>query len=143
MVVLLTLAVIDFRSAVIPNRIVYPAILATACLSLFSPDTNAARALVGGLSLGLFLLIVSLLSKQMGMGDVKLAFLIGLMTGIPEGVIALFSGIFIGGLAAIFLVLSRLKSRKDYIPYGPYLAAGAILTLVLMQFGILKLPGIL
>ncbi len=127
--VLLFLALYDLRYRIIPNRVVYPAIIITLALSLLSPEIRFVTALVSGTTLAFLLLIPALLLKKMGMGDVKLAFLIGLMTGFPEGIIALFGGIFLGGLTAIILVLLRFKSRKDEIPYAPFLAAGAIVVL--------------
>ncbi len=127
--VLIFLALYDLRYRIIPNRVVYPAISITLALSLISPEVRVVTALISGTTLALLLLIPALLLKKMGMGDVKLAFLIGLMTGFPEGIIALFGGIFLGGLVAIILVLLRLKSGKDEMPYAPFLAAGAIVVL--------------
>jgi len=66
----------------------------------------------------------------MGAGDVKMAGLIGLVTGFPLVLIALFIGIVTGGLAAIMLLLFRKKGRKDLIPYGVFLALGPIATLL-------------
>ena len=66
----------------------------------------------------------------MGMGDVKLAGLIGLATGFPLGLVALFIGIFIGGLAAVVLLVLRMKGRKDVVPYGTFLAIGPVITLL-------------
>lgn len=128
--VLIFLALYDLKYRIIPNRVVYPAIIITLALSLLSPEVRVVMALASGTALALLLLIPALLLKKMGMGDVKLVFLIGLMTGLPEGIIALFGGIFLGGLAAIILVLLRLKSGKDEMPYAPFLAAGAIVVLI-------------
>jgi len=64
------------------------------------------------------------------MGDVKLACLIGLATGLPLVIVALLTGILLGGLVAIVLLLLRLKGRKDVIPYGTFLAIGPIVTLL-------------
>ncbi len=128
--VLIFLALYDLKYRTIPNKVVYPAIIITLILSLVSPEVSTGMALVSGTALSLLLLIPALLLKKMGMGDVKLAFLIGLMTGFPEGIIALFGGIFLGGLVAIILVLLRLKSGKDEMPYAPFLAAGAIVVLL-------------
>jgi|WetSurMetagenome_2_1015567.scaffolds.fasta_scaffold189655_1 leader peptidase (prepilin peptidase) / N-methyltransferase len=134
--VLIILAVFDLKRGIIPNKIVYPAIILTILLNIFSSEIGIVMSLIGGFSLAAFLFITSLVLKNMGMGDVKLALLIGLMTGFPEGIIALFSGIFIGGLAAIFLVVTRLKKRKDTMPYGPFLVGGAVFTLIGVHFSL-------
>jgi leader peptidase (prepilin peptidase)/N-methyltransferase len=135
-IILITIAVIDFKKGIIPNRIVYPAAVAVILLNLISAGTSSIMTLIGGISLAGFFLVSSLLLKNIGMGDIKLALLIGLMAGFPEGIIAIFSGIFIGGLVAIVLVLSKIKGRKDTMPYGPFLAAGAIITLIGHQFSL-------
>lgn len=137
-VVLISLGIIDFKSSIIPNRIVYPAIAGTILLNIYSCEISVLSSLTGGFSLALFFLLVSLLLKNMGMGDVKLGFLMGLMVGFPEAIIALISGVFLGGLAAIFLVASRIRNRKDSMPYGPYLVAGTLFTLIGMQFSIFE-----
>jgi leader peptidase (prepilin peptidase)/N-methyltransferase len=65
----------------------------------------------------------------MGMGDVKLAALIGLVLGalgLRYVAVAAAAGILAGGLGAIALLVFKRASRKQAIPFGPYLAAGAI-----------------
>ena len=64
------------------------------------------------------------------MGDIKLAGLIGLITGFPLVIVALLIGIFIGGIVAIILLAFRIKGRKDAIPYGTFLALGPIAVLL-------------
>ncbi len=128
--VLIFLSYYDLRHGIVPNKITYPAILATIGLNLLSPDASIEMSLIGGVVLAALLMIPSLLFRRMGLGDVKLAFLIGLMTGFPEGIIALFGGIFVGGIWAIILVLLKIKRPKDEMPYAPFLATGAIAVLL-------------
>ena len=64
-----------------------------------------------------------------GYGDVTLAGLIGLIFGFPMGIVALFVGIFIGGLFAIILLIIRRK-RKQFIPYGTFLGLGPMAILL-------------
>ncbi len=134
--VLAWLGIIDFKSGLIPNKIVYPAIIGALLLNIYSDEVTILSALIGGFSTAVFFLIVALLLKNMGMGDVKLGFLMGLMVGFPESIIALVSGVFFGGLAAIFFVVSRKKNRKDSMPYGPYLVIGTLFTLTGIQFSL-------
>ncbi len=128
--VLIFLAFYDLKYRIIPNKVVYPTVIITLILILLSPEISVWMALLSASVLGLLLLIPAILLKNIGTGDVKLAFVIGLMTGFPEGIIALFGGIFLGGLAAIFLVLLKIKSVKDEMPYAPFLASGAIAILL-------------
>jgi leader peptidase (prepilin peptidase)/N-methyltransferase len=141
--ILVLAAIIDFRYGIIPNKIVYPAILVTLLFTLISPSASIKMSLVGGASLAGLLLIPAVLFKSMGMGDIKLAFLIGLMAGFPLGIVAIFSGIIMGGLVAIALITLRVKGRKDEMPYGPYLAMGTILTLLLNHYSLFPVlvPG--
>jgi len=82
-------------------------------------------ALVGvGLGGGLFLLIALVGRGAMGLGDVKLAATLGALLGYPFVLIGLLAGILLGGIAALLLLLTRRKGRKDYMAYGPYLAVG-------------------
>jgi len=136
LVVLVTLAVIDIKHGLLPNKIIYPAVVVTLILNILSPVTNTGGTVITGICLAGFFLVTALLLKQLGAGDIKLALLIGLMAGFPGGVIALSTGIFLGGLAAVCLVVSRLRNRKDTIPYGPFLAAGTAFALIGMQYHI-------
>jgi len=80
----------------------------------------------------IILLIPALIwQSRLGWDDVKLAGLIGLVTGFPGTLVALaMAG---SGLAAIIFVVSRLKERGDAIPFGPFLGAGALATLLWSQ----------
>jgi leader peptidase (prepilin peptidase)/N-methyltransferase len=66
----------------------------------------------------------------MGFGDVKMVGLIGLIIGWPQIFVAILIGILLGGLVAIFLLFLKIKGRKQTIPFGPFLAIGAIVTLL-------------
>lgn len=135
-VVLLVLGIIDFRRGIIPNKIVYPSIIGAIILNTFSSEITIAHSLAGGVVLSVFFIISSLILKNLGMGDVKLGFLIGLMIGFPNGMIALVCGVVFGGLAAMVLVITKMRDRKDSIPYGPFLVTGALLTLVGVQLSL-------
>ena len=81
---------------------------------------------VGGISLAL-----AYLRTGLGLGDVKLGAVIGLWLGWLDPWMLVFGlcvGVFLGGVAALFLLVTRRASRKDPMAYGPYLIAGALLT---------------
>jgi leader peptidase (prepilin peptidase)/N-methyltransferase len=131
---LVALSVIDIRHHRIPNVLVYPAVLVSAVFVLVADlaggHLDAIRGLLGFLAYGVGLLIVALIApKGMGMGDVKLAGLIGLVLGsIGLGLVAVAAGagILFGGVGGIVAVLLG-ASRKTTVPYGPFMAAGALL----------------
>ena len=114
--VLIALAVIDLKHQLILNKIVYPVAIVALILNFFVPDLfnlhNFLFGLLGGAVGFLILFLPALIySKGMGWGDVKMAGLIGLMTGFPNVIVAVFGGIILGGLAAIILLLFKIKKR--------------------------------
>jgi len=129
---LFALSVIDVRHHKIPNRLVYPAVLVAAgwvvVADLAGSHISAPSAGIGFLAYGIGLLVVAMISpKGMGMGDVKLAGLVGLVLGslgLDHVAVAAGLGILFGGVGAIVALLAG-ASRKTPIPFGPYLAAGA------------------
>jgi leader peptidase (prepilin peptidase)/N-methyltransferase len=131
--VLLACAVIDYRKRIIPNAIVLPAMAAFAAtilaLNLAQGSVSFLEAVGGFLAYGGGLFLIAIVSGGMGMGDVKLAALIGLVLGALGlgyvGVAAML-GILAGGVGAI-VALATGRDRKATIPFGPYLALGAVL----------------
>jgi leader peptidase (prepilin peptidase) / N-methyltransferase len=67
----------------------------------------------------------------MGAGDIKLAGVIGLLTGYPLVIPALLLGVGLGGAAALTLLITRRAGRKSSMAYAPYLAVGAIIVLMM------------
>jgi len=132
--VLETMAVIDIEHQIVPNRILYPALIAFAVLVVagvaLGDDMGLVRAGLGFLAFGGGLLVVAVISPGgMGMGDVKLAALIGLVLGalgLRYVAVAAALAILAGGLGGIALMVFAGASRKAKIPFGPYLAAGAV-----------------
>ena len=92
---------------------------------------NFLYGLAGG-AIGFVILFLPALiySKGMGWGDVKMAGLIGLMTGFPRIFVGILGAIILGGLVAIILLLTKKKGRKEGIPFGPFLALAAMVALV-------------
>jgi leader peptidase (prepilin peptidase)/N-methyltransferase len=144
--VILVIIFIDWEHQLILNRVTYPgAVIALVILAVASVFSNAGilanlkfvpsaailSGLIGGAVGFLFFFIVAIISPRgMGMGDVKLAALIGLVTGFPFVIISLLIGIIIGGIVAVILLVFKLKGRKDAIPYGTFLGIGPIIVLL-------------
>jgi leader peptidase (prepilin peptidase) / N-methyltransferase len=132
---MLAVALIDARWRIVPNRIVYPALAVYAVAITVGHFTGGGVDVVTGL-LGLavyggpMLLVALAVPGGMGMGDVKLAALIGLVLGslgFSLVGVAAFLGIVGGGLAAVVAMAILKWGRKRQMPFGPFLAAGAIL----------------
>jgi leader peptidase (prepilin peptidase)/N-methyltransferase len=126
------IALIDLRHRIIPNKLTYPALVSFALVIvlawLIGDAVDLARAGIGLLLYGGILFVVAAVSRGMGMGDVKLAGVIGLVLG-SLGLrfvgVAAGAAIVLGGLGAIG-ALAMGRGRKSAIPFGPYLAAGAV-----------------
>ncbi|MFT4123817.1 MAG: prepilin peptidase [Microbacteriaceae bacterium] len=142
--VTIALALIDLDVFRLPNAIVYPSYAVGAVLlgltALFDAlgrsalgadaDGSAAlRAPVGAAALLLFyLLIVLVYPAGMGLGDVKLAGVLGLhLAWIGWGVLAVgaFAAFLLGGVFGAALLVARRAGRKSRIPFGPWMLAGA------------------
>ena len=138
--ILIALSVIDIRVKRLPNRLVYPSVLIAApyivIADLAGGHLDAIRAGIGFLAYGVGLLIVALVAPAgMGMGDVKLAGLIGLVLGsIGLGLVAVAAvvGILLGGVGAIVALLAG-AGRKSKVPYGPFMAGGALVAVFVGQ----------
>ncbi len=167
--VFLVIMFIDWEHQLILNKITYPmAVVALVILGIDSfllrrrlltdlillPEPSILSGLVGGgIGFVFFLAVILIYPQGMGWGDIKLACLIGLATGFPLVFVALFIGIFIGGLVAIAYLLLKvegwkdvirlskarkwtdatrllMKGRKDKIPYGAFLGIGPMVTLL-------------
>jgi leader peptidase (prepilin peptidase)/N-methyltransferase len=130
---MLAVALVDARWRIVPNRIVYPALLvALGSLivgHLWGRPVDATRGLVGvAIYAGPMFLVAVVVPHGMGMGDVKLAALIGLVLGslgLAYVAVGAGLGIVIGGLGAIVAMVVFRFGRKQQIPFGPFLAGGA------------------
>jgi leader peptidase (prepilin peptidase)/N-methyltransferase len=134
----LVIFVIDLEEGLVLNSVVYPGMALAFVFSFFWPwpeiiwpDIGVLSALLGGaVGFGFMLLPYIIWRGGMGGGDVMLAGLIGMVTGFPLVFVALLLGILSGGLVAILLLILRLRTRKDPIPFGPFLAAAAVVALL-------------
>ena len=142
---LVALAVIDFETYLLPNRIVYP--LTVAMLGLLALGTAAdgdlgayGRGLLAGVIAFVIFFVLHLVSpRSMGFGDVKLSFTLGLALGVlgwGAMVLGLFLGFLYGAVIGLILIATKVRGKSQAVPFGPFLAAGAI-TAVLVAAPIL------
>jgi leader peptidase (prepilin peptidase)/N-methyltransferase len=129
--ILLVISFIDWEFMIIPNIIVLPFTLVGLALSTLNIMlVNPAKwwlplAFCAGAFA--FMMIVHLIyPKGMGMGDVKLALMLGAF--LVKNVIAgLFLGFLLGSLAGIIFILFKKKTLKSYIPFGPFISIGGLI----------------
>jgi leader peptidase (prepilin peptidase) / N-methyltransferase len=126
--VLVTVSATDLSHRIIPNVVVLPAAaVVLAAMTALEPSAEWALG-ASGASLFLFLAILAY-PKGMGMGDVKLALLLGAMLGrtVP---VALMLGMLAALVPALALFARHgMAARKKYIPFGPFLALGGVVAL--------------
>ncbi len=132
--VLVVLSAIDVERRILPDKIVLPsaALVLGAHIALY-PD-RAVEWLAASLGASLFLFLALLADPRgMGMGDVKLAFSLGLYLGwLGWGQVFLggFLAFLLGAGVGVTLIATKIKGRKDVVPFGPFLALGAMLTIL-------------
>jgi leader peptidase (prepilin peptidase)/N-methyltransferase len=126
---LVPITLIDLELRIIPNVITGPAALA-AVIAIAALDTDfLPEALIAGAAGGGFFLVAAVLyPRGMGMGDVKLAGMLGLYLGravAPAIFIALIAGVVVG--AAVIARKGAKEGRKTAVPFGPFLALGGVI----------------
>lgn len=135
---LVVVAVIDYRTRRIPNALTYPLAPALLILLVGAALLNGAPArvidvLVGAVGAFAFLLILALINPRgMGMGDVKYAGFLGLglgYLGIGTVVVGIVGAFFLGSIISLGLIVAGVRTRKDTIPFGPFLSLGALVAL--------------
>ena len=136
---LIVIFVYDWRKMIIPDIAIIPAIGIWIIIWLLSiiPGVTLGlpvdflNYLLGGLAGAGFIGLIVLLTrgKGMGVGDIKLAFLLGFICGWPLAVIGLFSAFIIGSIIGLILLAAKIKKLKSAIPFGPFLIVGFYIAL--------------
>ena len=131
--VLLTLT--DLDTKLIPNRILGPATIIASGLLTVGGIISGERfallwAVVGGTAYFGVMFILALISRGgLGFGDVKMSFLIGIFAGylsLGHVVVAGVGAFLLGGVVALVLLVTRRSSRKDSIPFGPFMTVASM-----------------
>jgi leader peptidase (prepilin peptidase)/N-methyltransferase len=121
-------ALIDLGHRIIPNRITALGVVLALAIGLVLDPAGEPERLIAGTAAGGFLLLAALAYPGgMGMGDVKLAAMMGLFLGgavAPAILIALLVGVLAGGI--VIARKGASEGRKTAIPFGPFLALGAL-----------------
>lgn len=135
------LTMVDLAEKRLPNAVIFPTLAAVGVLLV--PSTWAVGswmtlvwALAGSAAMFAVYFVLALISpKSMGMGDVKLALVIGLLLGwfgLTAWLIGLLAAFIVGGVIAIVALLLRRVTLKGSIPFGPSMLAGALIALLVV-----------
>jgi prepilin signal peptidase PulO-like enzyme (type II secretory pathway) len=136
---LVILSSTDLERKLLPNRLMYPALVAALLFAWAWPDRTVADVLVGGaaafgIAIALFVLggvfgaLFGAKGVPFGMGDAKLILLIGLLCGWPALGNALVIGVLAAGVPS--LLMMAMRRGRSFFSYGPYLALGAAIVLL-------------
>ncbi len=124
-------ALIDLEHRIIPNKITaLGAVLAIALGTILDPGAEPTRLIAGAGAGGLLLIAALAYPGGMGIGDVKLAGVMGLFLGtsvIPAILVALIAGVLVGAL--LTARKGARAARKTAVPFGPFLALGAVVAI--------------
>lgn len=129
-------------------------IIVISIIDLFTTDIYT-NTIWFGIAVGIIFIIIALIAKQnfltyilgailgagviaviiltthgMGWGDAELLFVIGLFLGIRLTIVTIFLSFIIGGFIGTLLIFLKIKSRKDYIPFGPFISLGALISIL-------------
>ena len=130
--ILIPVALIDLDHRIIPNRIMLPAAIAAVLIGLATRPSGVPEQLIaGGAAAGFLLVFVLAYPRGMGMGDVKLAGVLGLFLG-REVAVAIMAALLLGTLVG-GVIMARVgvaEGRKTAVPFGPFLAGGAVVALL-------------
>ena len=127
---LLVIFVFDLKHYIIPNKVLYPLIVAALFhIFLAAPIFLSAHPFLSALSSAGFFLSIFILSRGewIGFGDVKFGVFMGLFLGFPNFLVALFFSYVLGALIGGILLLYRRKTFKSQISFGPFLIVGTLI----------------
>jgi len=132
---LIVIFVYDFKHYIIPDKIIYPAIAVALIFNFQFLISNQflifKSSILSALGAAAFFLTIVLISrgKGMGGGDVKLAFLMGLILSWPNILLALFFAFVTGAIMGTGLIIAGKKTLKSQVPFGPFLVLGTFIAL--------------
>jgi len=133
---LIIISFIDLDVQIIPDEISLPGIIIGFALSFIVPYISYLNSILGIIAGGGIIFLIALAGlaifkkEAMGGGDVKLSAMIGAFIGWKYIIVSLFIGFFIGAIAGILLILLKIRSRDDLVPFGPFIVLGSFITLL-------------
>lgn len=128
--ILIVVSFIDYDYQIIPDEIVIFGMIFSFIIHVvhnFKGDilSGLVGLLIGG---GLFL-IIALVTNAMGGGDIKLMGMLGFSLGYKYILLIALLSFIIGAVISLILIFLKIKSRKDFIPFGPFIAISSLVTI--------------
>lgn len=126
---LMNIAFIDYKYLEIPDT--YNVFIFLLGLANVFYYRNIYFLIISAISFGLFFIIAIITGRALGSGDVKLSVGLGLFFNLPKYSRFLMLTFGIGALVGLILLILKLKEKEDKIPFGPFMALGAILAILI------------
>ncbi|HTZ10127.1 MAG TPA: A24 family peptidase [Acidimicrobiales bacterium] len=136
---LVAISAVDLERQIIPNRLVYPTLVTVAVLLVVASAADGAwhavtwAAIAGAGAFAAFLVVHLAVPRGMGFGDVRLAGVTGMATGwlgLGRAFVGFLAAFVLGAAVGIAAMAVSGAGRKTRIPFGPFLAAGAVVTVL-------------
>lgn len=136
---LVPIALIDYKKGIIPNRVVAVGSGIRIFIFIIEMIINRKQAVseLKSVSLGLLLILffaifgIFFVKNGLGMGDIKLMFMMVLYLGFSSSFSAIFMALLFSLIAAIILMIQKKKSRKDTLPFAPCILLGTYISILL------------
>lgn len=122
---LLALTAADFARHLLPNWLMYPTVALALAVAWAWPERSVVDVLAGGAAGFAVMFAIFLVMPGFGFGDVKLAGLLGLLSGLGNLAPAFMIAVLAAGFVSVILLVTRRTGLRGTIAYGPYLALGA------------------
>jgi leader peptidase (prepilin peptidase)/N-methyltransferase len=124
--ILIVVSFIDIEHEIIPDKIII-FMLVVGVIFSFIDDISFVNAIGGMVFGGGLMLILALVPGVLGGGDIKLMFALGIFLGFKGTLFALLLSFILAAIISILLLILKIKKRKDYIPFGPFLSIGSFI----------------
>lgn len=125
----------DLKYGIIPDKIVFPSIAVSALWLMLYRRPDLVSNFMSAFGASMFLILIAAIyyfvrkKESMGGGDIKFAFLMGVILGFPSIIIAFYIAFLTAAAYSIILILWGRLKIKDTIPFGPFLVLGTFVTL--------------
>lgn len=128
--ILIIVSFVDLKHEVIPDKLWIISLIGGLAF-VFMGDLSFISSLLGMFTGGILLFLLALIPDALGGGDIKIMFGLGAFLGPYRILWAIFLAFAASAVISIFLLLFRIKGRKDHIPFGPFLALGSFVAFLI------------
>lgn len=121
---------IDYDHQLILDKVLLCLGVVGVVINLWTGHVELVDMLIAGIGGGGIFLLIAMVSGGMGGGDIKFVAALGLCFGWQSLLLIILLSFIFGGVIGVLLLLLKIKSRKDFIPFGPFIALGALLSML-------------